>query len=213
MININKKRKNYLEEKRPEYPITFNYQQPESPVVFVEEKLLSIPGVREDYYFINNCGEMRNIHGDTINPILINSGYLVYPLLSSEPEIRKYKRILAHRAVKMTFDQIDHPEKYTVDHFDMDPFNNYDYNLRWMTQKENNDEKVVNNPQSGCRNYHAMFDYLQLKTIVTELQKGTSYSEILKMIGVEDTWNNRDYIGNIKRGKTYKKEVQRILNE
>ena len=211
MIGI-KNRKNYLKEARPEYPITFTYSCPESPIVFVEEKPLSISGIRENYYFINNCGDIRNIYSDTIHPRLINSGYLSATLLSSDPN-KKYTQILLHRAVKMTFDPIEEPEKYTVNHSDMDPFNNYDYNLEWMTQKENNDEKCKNNPHSGCRNYQAKFDYIQLKLIVNELTKGTKYKDILQMLGMEDTWNNRDYIGNIKRGITYKNEVQRILNE
>ena len=51
-----------------------------------------------------------------------------------------------------------------------------------------------------------------LKIIVDELEKYSTYSEILNILGKPDTKVNRDYIGNIKRGKTYKREVKMILD-
>lgn len=163
-----------------------------------------------NYYLVNNFGEVKNIKGQYLKPILINSGYLVYALYTGRSN-PKYKRVLAHRLVKMYFDPIENPEDYTVNHDDMDKLNNWEDNLTWMTQSENNMERERNYHLYGTGNYHAAFNLSQLKIILEELDKGTRYKDILNIIGVEDTENNRDYIGNIKRGRTYQREIQ-LLN-
>lgn len=113
----------------------------------------------------------------------------------------------------MTFYPIPNPEKYTVDHLNMDPLVNEYWNMEWVDQKENNRRKNLNNHSHGVGNYQSIFNLDQLKIIVQELEKGTSYREILNIIGIEDTPNNRDYIGNIKRGKTYQREIRELFNE
>lgn len=199
--------------KRPIYPIYFpsNYT-PESPIIIEEWRVVNLEGVVPNYYWVSNTGELRNIKGQIIKPTLINSGYLVYRLYTGDKN-KKYKRILAHRLVKMVFDPIENPELYTVNHEDLDPLENALDNLTWMSQSENNEHKQMNMRLDGSRNYQALFSNSDLRIIIRELEKGTSYKEILNILGIEDTWNNRDYIGNIKRGKTYQKEIKDILNE
>ena len=169
-------------------------------------------GIIKNYYWVSNCGQVKNKDGLILKPMLINSGYYVYRLYTGNLTGKRYKAILAHRLVKLFFDPIPNPELYTVNHDDLDKSNNFDYNLSWMTQSENNRHKSINLPSDGIYNYHASFNNEQLRIIVYELNKGTSYSDILNILGIENNDNNRDYIGNIKRGKTYKREIERIKN-
>ena len=46
--------------------------------------------------------------------------------------------------------------------------------------------------------------------IWNELKKGTKYADILVLIGKEVTDNNKDSIGNIKRGITYRRELENL---
>lgn len=180
-----------------------------TPGLIVEEWLpVELDGVVPNYYFISNSGTVMNIKGQIIKPALINSGYYTYRLYTGTHP--KYKHVLAHRLVMMTFCPIDNPEDYTVNHINMDSSNNNLYNLEWVTQKQNNMEKNKFYHSYGSGNYKSLFDRSELHIIVEEINKGTSYSNILKLIGKEDTRNNRDYVGNIKRGKTYVKELEEL---
>ena len=207
---MKRNRKDYSKIKRPIYPITFtdNYYPP-NPIAFEEWKYVDIEGVVKNYYLINNFGIIINIKGQILKPQLVNSGYYTYRLYTGT--IPKYKTVLIHRLVMMTFHPIPNPNLYTVNHDNRDVSQNMDYNLSWMLQSENNSEKEKNSHYFGTNNYRATFNIQQLKIIVNELEKGTKYKDILNIIGIEDTPNNRDYIGNIKRGKTYQREIE-LLN-
>ena len=193
-------------------PLSPIYYMPQIPsaIYRIEWKLVDIEGVRKNYYYTSTTGQVVNINNQIIHPKMINSGYYVYALLSDVPS-PKHKHVLCHRLFMLVFNPIDNPENYTVNHKNLDKSNNYLYNIEWMTYAENNFHKDWTCNNSGVNNYKSQFNIQQLKIIVKELQKGTSYKDILKLIGMDDTDNNRDYIGNIKRGKTYKKEVREIL--
>ena len=112
----------------------------------------------------------------------------------------------------MIFDPIENYNNLTVNHDDLMKFNNYINNLTWMTPSENNNHIQENLRLYGSNNYKATFTRDQLIVIINELSKNTPYSEILTILNLPNTDNNRDYIGNIKRGKTYQKEIRDILN-
>ena len=182
------------------------------PIKFVEKKTLPIEmdGVKDGLYFISNNGVVVNNRQKIIKPMKINTGYYTYRLYSGHPNPGKYKHVLVHRLVMQTFNPIDNPEEMTVNHKDCDKSNNYEYNLEWATQKENNEHKNIVYNKYGSNIYNSKFTKDQLPTIVNEINKGTPYSQILNKIGVEDTENNRDYVGNIKRGKTYKRQLNEL---
>lgn len=183
------------------------------PFIFEEWRLLNIEGVVKDYYYVSNCGRVKNIHGQIIKPYIINTGYMVYRLYTGHKPPGKYKHYLAHRLVMDVFEPISHPEKLTVNHKNLDKHYNVYRNLERISQSDNNIHSIVNHKLHGTGNYQAAFNKDQLRIIVDELSKGTSYTNILIMIGMVPNDNNRDYIGNIKRGKTYVREVQEILDE
>ena len=209
-----RKRKNYLKDNiiEGEKPIYFEekgYKQ--CPIVIVEEKPIEIDGVKPGSYIANNIGQVFNKNGKEIKPNKLNTGYYNYRLVTGEKK-PKYKHILAHRLFMETFKPIENPEEYTVNHRNMDKSKNELDNLEWVSQKENNDKKDEVMLLDGTKNYHALFSFEDLKIIVDELEKYTTYSEILNILGKPDTKVNRDYIGNIKRGKTYKRELKMILD-
>lgn len=204
-------------QNRPRHPLHFEreYKVP-SPVVFIEEKDVTLEGIKPDTYVANNIGQVYNKKsGIILKPSEINSGYLVYRLITGNKrgEGPKYKHVLSHRLFKLTFDPIENPEDYTVNHKNMDKHKNELSNLEWLTQKENYNEYIKHNFRDGSKNYRAVFSKNDLRIILNEFKKGTKYSDILKMLGLEVNKNNCDYIGNIKRGITYKREVTEILSE
>ena len=176
-------------------------------------KKVEIDGVKKDYYFVSNYGSLRNVKDQNISPININSGYLVYRLYTGikAPYKDKYKVCLAHRLVLSTFEPNENISSLTVNHINHNKFDNALWNLNYMTQQENTEDAVIYYHQYGQENIKSCtFSNDQLIVIYNELKKDTPYKEILKMIGVEDTWNNRDYVGNIKRGKTYKRQIEEL---
>lgn len=183
------------------------------PVYFEYWKFVDIEGVVKNYYLVSTTGKVVNIKGQPIKPQLVNSGYLVYRLYNGNKYPPKYKVILAHRLVMMTFHPIENQDNLTVNHKNTDKLDNYDGNLEWMTYQENNVHGLLAYHKYGTEFYNSLFNKEQLKIIYHELQKGTKYSDILNIIGMENNDNNRDYIGNIKRGRTYKREIDEIISE
>lgn len=190
-------------------------QEKINPFIEEEWKPVEIEGVKPNHYFVSNFGRVMNYRAELIKPIEINTGYFVYRLYTGAKNYKdKYKRFLAHRLVKYVFDPNDNFSKMTVNHIDHNKANNSLYNLNYMTQYENNEDSIMHYHLYGQEKIKSCtFSNEQLITIVKELKKNTPYKEILRMIGIEDTWNNRDYIGNIKRGKTYQRQINELIME
>lgn len=187
-----------------------------NPVRFLEGtnwKSVELDNVKEGMYYINEDAVVVNKRGKEIKPNIINTDYETYRLYSGHPAPQKYKHVLRHRLVMQTFNPIDNPEEMTVNHKDANKHNNHISNLEWATQHENNMHKINLYREYGSGRYNAAFTKDQLRVILTELDKGTRYTDILIKIGLEPNDNNRDYVGNIKRGITYQKEIEEIKNE
>ena len=187
---------------KPKQPIYYTEEIP-CPIYYEEWKLIDLEGIRKNFYYASTTGKVMNRNGLVLKPNLINSGYYTYRLYDEKGICR---HILAHRLFMMVFNPVENMDQLTVNHKDLDTENNFMYNLEWNTQLENNMHSY------GTGNYQAKFNIDQLKIIINELAKSTKYKDILNILGIEDTWNNRDYIGNIKRGITYKREINEILN-
>ena len=207
-----RKRKDYRKENKPIQCIYFiDKDNIQEDFYFIEYRQVILDDIKPGYY-VDNIGNLYNKDNKIIQPVLINSGYLCYklPTISGNP---KYRGFLAHRLFKTIFDPINNMDNLTVNHIDCNSFNNELRNLEWLTQKENNDKKNMASINYGIDNYHSKFTYAQIKQILIDLDKGMKYANILRDIGMEVNDNNEDYIGNIKRGKTYKNEVSDILKE
>jgi hypothetical protein len=210
-VKTDKNRRDYRLNPQVQSPIIFGYPNYVYPMIsFLQEVIINHDylDIIPNYYIINNYGELRTINGEMLTPKLINSGYYVYYVRS---KLNKIYPILAHRLVLMVFNPVANMEVLTVDHQNGNKLDIDLSNLRWCTQKENNDYRALQCSRvGGVNHYKSMFTYGQLKLIVDELDNGTSYDNILIKLNLPITRNNRDYIGNIKRGITYKREVSEI---
>lgn len=211
-----KNRKNYLKDNIPELKHPVYFCDDYRPLVtIIENKPIEIEGVKKGSYYANNIGQVFNNKGKEIKPDKINTGYYNYRLVTGNKkgEGPKYKHILSERLFMSVFNPIENQDKMTVNHKNMNKADNRLSNLEWVTQKKNNDEKQRNLVLDGTNMHNAAFTYNDLKIIIDNLDKGLQYSEILHILNMPDTKNYRDYIGNIKRGITYKREVNQILND
>ncbi len=88
-------------------------------------------------YLISNFGRLKNIKRNVIILGYINSaGYRIYSLGS------KKKKYFAHILVALTFIENFKCKKF-VDHIDRNKINNKIDNLRWVTSKENNNNRNI----------------------------------------------------------------------
>lgn len=167
---------------------------------------IHIPGVRNNYYQVSTHGRVRNIYGNILRPSIINSGYLKYALVRKN-EKSKYIDVTGHKLVLDTI--YPNPNETLIrNHMDGNKTNNIITNLEWVTYSENNLHSMRTglNNNFGENNNFAKFTNDQVHMICSILEKHnyTSYKDILSMIGVEDTPNNRDMVGNIKRKIAWK---------
>ena len=176
------------------------------PLIFEEWKPFIYDKVTPGMYEVSNIGRVRNNKGHILKEIKLNSGYYAVRFYKDKPyrfeDSNRYKIVTTHRAVMTTFCPIKNPNEMTINHNDGDSTNNCILNLEWVTQKENNSHAFrtgLNN--NYCENaYQAKLTNQQVIRICELLQEGNhSYSEILTIIGLDLTDNNKDMIGNVKR--------------
>lgn len=112
---------------------------------------------------------------------------------------------LAHRVILNNFVPFRRIDQDQVNHIDCIRNHNYLDNLEWCSPKENMEHALeYGSVKRGEDVYNSTFTDTEVRTICELLEKGESYKNILSIIGKENTDNNRDYIGNIKRRKTYR---------
>lgn len=152
-------------------------------------------------YIVSNTGKVALTNGQLLSQYMINSGYLTVTLCKVDGTRSAF---LVHRLVAYEF--VPNPyNKSTVNHLQEKTLNT-DYNLEWNTQQENNEHARYTGRQNiSCEdNYQAKMTNAQVIKVCELLERGCTYKYILESIGMEDTPNNRDLIGNIKRGIAWK---------
>ncbi len=88
-------------------------------------------------YFISNLGNVKSIISGKermLSPCLSNAGYLFIRI--------KSKAQMIHRLVALMFIPTENPSLH-IDHIDGNKLNNQVDNLRWVTQKENNNNPIT----------------------------------------------------------------------
>ena len=165
--------------------------------------------VKKGMYEVSNAGRVRNTKGHILKQHLMNQGYPMVSLISSNQEQAKYVNQLTHRLVASAF--VDKPDDNfnVVNHLDGIKTNPKYTNLEWTDHSHNVNHAIENGLMPnivGEKQHMAKLTNEQVVTICEILQSGDyhDYADILNRIGMSVTDNNKDLIGNIKRRIAWK---------
>ena len=90
-------------------------------------------------YFVSNYGKVLNERKEILKGHLNQMGYNTVRLFYNN----KNTLFRAHRLVCITFNGLPINDKNVVDHINRIRNDNRSINLRWVTQKENNNNKSI----------------------------------------------------------------------
>lgn len=162
-------------------------------------KLIDIPDVKKNSYFISEDGQVYSlIRKKILSPCFDKDGYLKILLVDdSNTGYRKTWRI----SILVALVYIGSPPKTmidpTVDHIDSDKLNNKYTNLQWLERGTNS--SIRKNKGLGELNHEAVLNEQQVIEICELLkQKIYSLQKIANMYKV-----NKSTISNIKRKKNW----------
>lgn len=164
-----------------------SYRDKTSPVYRIGEEwrpVTTIPNL-QDWYYVSNYGRVYSRFTNLlIAPRYIGRGYLTVTLRTKD---NKPIDILVHRLVMMTFEPIDNPEDYQVNHKDGIKIRNHYDNLEWATQEENIKHAYdIGLRQPGENHNFAIISEEKAIEICKLLeQKKYMIKEIAKMVGLE----------------------------
>jgi hypothetical protein len=179
-------------------------------VVKMERRIITYPGVRPNYYEIDNYGNVYNIYtGKQLIPRTDGKGYLRIQLQSTKTNGRRME-VAVHRLVCWEFNGPYIDEEHSlVNHKDGIKDNNEPCNLEWCSNSENIRHAIDN----GLLVYNRLFDFDEetIKTACDLIILGLSNIEIVDYIygGLdihsEEHANLAYTLAEIRRGKSYNK--------
>ena len=158
----------------------------------------------EGLYQVSTLGRVKSFHNDKIiirKPVTLSGGYQQVSLDKNG----KRKCMGIHVLVAKMF--IPNPEnKPMIDHYDRNPANNAVWNLRWVTNSENQRHAVeLNAKRSGCDNLRSNLSPEQVRNIrQLYVRKSHEFGSVslAKMFGVSIS-----IIKRIVNGTSYKNIV------
>lgn len=192
-----------------EYEINYQYNPKyitrSIPVVYYDEYFVDINLPFAYGFKISNYGRVYNT----------NIGYMVPSTTSGNG----YKQVrinahtcLLHRVMMQTFEPLQNPEEYQVNHKDCKKYNNRLRNLEWVTVSENMLHVYKNSLQpQGEDHLWTKFSDEQISLICDSLQKRLPYREICKLLGVEYSKNMSQVITSIRQ-KRNRKSVSNLYD-
>ena len=170
------------------------------------------------YYQVSDEGQVRSLDKPfmrTLNGVKYPS--IIKGKILKQKDIRGYKNVTiiydngkkltkqVHRLVMETFHPIDNMEQFQVNHKDCNKGNNYDWNLEWMTSKENISHAIQNGlrqkrrNQNGSRNNLSKLTETDVIEILKLIKQGLRNPEIAVLYGVKG-----NTISGIRTGKQWK---------
>lgn len=165
---------------------------------------LTILDIDKNRYMISTHGNIYDfLENKMIRPSNHPNGYISIFLLTEDGGRKSY---LVHRLVALSFIYDPNPDRIQVNHKNGVKAYNHEPNLEWSTPKENTQHAFrtgLANNVLGENNHFSKFTDDQVIKICKLLEEGKDYSSILHELNIEDTDNNRDMIGNIKRRKAW----------
>lgn len=195
----------------------FNVKVPNYMIKIEDEYWIDIgnfivPGINP-YYKISSWGRVYSYNRNIIMQQRINnSGYLMITLST----IHGPMDILVHRLVLSAFAPILNSKLYQANHRDGNRLNNNILNLEWCDYSYNNYyiRLLDNTPKqftifdnmipNGSNNKFSIIDRSLVPMICEQLELGTPYKDICKIIGIDDNEQNITCIGGIFRRTNFK---------
>ena len=189
------------------------------PLVKEEWKPIDFFNIKKNMYKISNFGDVYSYaKGGLLSPAISNGYYTVQLVLESGER----KTFYIHRLVAMAF--VPNPDPLNlieVNHINLTRHDNYYENLEWLTKQENiehelaNKNRVISIKQSsgswsdgsstyGENNGMAKLKESEVRIMLSELEKGASYTEAIIAAGFEPTENRRYNLSHIARGHRWK---------
>lgn len=158
-----------------------------------------IPNIKS-YYWVSNYGRVFSTCTNSfLIPHMNENGYLQVSLMTETGRI--FRKV--HRLVLIAFKYFQGCEYFQGNHNDGNKFNNYLYNLEWMTSKENIEHAINNNLRrafKGSDNPKASINEEDAKNIGKMLiSKKYTDEEIFQSINC----NNINIVRDIAKGNTW----------
>lgn len=177
--------------------------------MYLERKIITYPGVRPNFYEIDNKGNVFNIqNGKQLVPRTDGKGYIRIQLQSTKSNGRRIE-VAVHRLICWEFNgPYPDDEHALVNHKDGIKNHNIPENLEWCSNSENIQHAI----DTGLLQYKRMYDYSDdiISTACDLIILGLSNMEIAEYIygGIdihsEEHSNFVCTLAEIKCGKSYK---------
>jgi len=159
----------------------------------------------KDFYYVTEDGKIFSEKSNIfLKPAIDKYGYEVVRPMGKDGTP---KNRFVHRLVLGTFNPIEEINNKTVNHIDTNKRNNKIENLEWMTIQENNAHAVEHGlrGKTGEKNPNSKLTIIEVEEILNSLGK-ISQQKLADKYGV-----SKSTIVNIKNKRTWKKEIEEIL--
>jgi len=161
-----------------------------------ETKEIWMPFDECPHFIISNTGRLINTNTNHERKLSKQkSNYLGFTLFRGTKSYRMHDCVARH-----FLDKPDSIERLQVNHIDFDITNNHDWNLEWVTAKQNMQHSVINNRiPKGSKRVGSKLDELSAIVALEAKSNGFTYKDIATYFKVSQT-----AIYNINKGRNWK---------
>jgi len=183
-----------------------NYRNfyPKIPIYFTDEQWvpITLPNL-QPWYYISSYGRVYSkLYDCLIKDRFVGRGYKIITLRDIN---NKPVDLLIHRLVMLSFNPIQNPENFQVNHIDTDKCNNKLSNLEWCTNSENMIHAYNHDLYyKGEDNNFAVINNDTAIKICEALEQNMSYNDICKYANLPISKRFKDIIYQIKTHKNWK---------
>lgn len=199
---------------------------PYQPIIFEEWKDINFFGIRSNSYLISNFGRVFSYLKNGIISPAISNGYLTIQLMMESGD---RKTFYIHRLVAMAFIENPNPDILVeVNHKNLKRNDCFSENLEWVTKRENiiheldhknhgiKQEQASKKWSDGSSTYGenngmAKLTEKEVRTMLSVIENGGSYSDALNSINMLINDKTRANLSHIARGHRWK-YLQREYN-
>lgn len=172
-------------------------------------KIIDLPNIRPNYYYIHDNGTVEVIRtGKIMSPYTDKDGYLKVSILSNVSN--KKSNMFVHRIVALMFIHNDYNEKDQVNHIDGNKQNPCIMNLEWCTISENRHHQFdtgLQIPLKGEHHYQCKTNEQFVHHICTIFEvygTGITSKEVCNILNIEYTDYHNGLIKHLRCKNSWK---------